>query len=191
MGPACLCSSSTLAWLCLDAYWPNACCPAGPVPTWLGKCFPDMEELDLSDNRVREQGATLLHLCLTRSESLKSSSFRESFLYVCMCAVAMYAREEKPSKRLLSTVLSNRSSKRLQLRIRATVSCAIHASCSTCQAGMLARTGTVPGRHKHQASNHFIAAMAECCATWCMVLSFQSRAVVGANRTGRGSSKRF
>jgi hypothetical protein len=27
-------------------------CPAGPYPHWLAKCYPALEELDLSNNRV-------------------------------------------------------------------------------------------------------------------------------------------
>jgi len=28
-------------------------CAAGPFPHWLAKCYPALEELDLSNNRVR------------------------------------------------------------------------------------------------------------------------------------------
>lgn len=33
---------------------------SGPWPTWLGDCYPALEELDLSNNRVR-QGDSVGH----------------------------------------------------------------------------------------------------------------------------------
>jgi hypothetical protein len=61
-----------------------AAAAAGPIPSWLGKCFPGIEELDLSNNRVRRVKGTVLawlqpsveedSTCLVTCQALKGTA---------------------------------------------------------------------------------------------------------------------
>jgi hypothetical protein len=43
-----------------------AAAAAGPIPTWIGKCFPTIEELDLSNNRVGAALSAASYCCDAR-----------------------------------------------------------------------------------------------------------------------------